>query len=68
MAKPQIPSEKEAKRQHKDATINFDYTTIVDRLLKTVSWSNDCHPTGIQLQYMVSRNIFFRMMIVSSFF
>ena len=34
------------KRQHKDVTENFDYTTIADRLL-TVSWSNYCHPNGV---------------------
>ena len=25
---------------------NFDYTTIADRL-RTVSWDNDSHPTGV---------------------
>ena len=25
---------------------NFDYTTIADRL-RTVSWGNDIHPTGV---------------------
>ena len=25
---------------------NFDYTTIADRL-RTVSWGNDSHPTGV---------------------
>ena len=30
----------------KNATKNFDYTTIVDRL-RTVSWSNSSHPTGV---------------------
>ena len=30
---------------HKNATKNFDYTTIADPL-KTVSWSNDSHLTG----------------------
>ena len=34
------------KRQHKDTTKNFDYTTITDRL-RMVSWSNLCHPTGL---------------------
>ena len=32
--------------QHKNATKNFDYTTIADRL-GTVSWSNSSHPTGV---------------------
>ena len=31
--------------QHKNATKNFDYTTIADRL-RTVSRGNDSHPTG----------------------
>ena len=30
----------------KNATKNFDYTTIADRLM-TVSWSNSSHPTGV---------------------
>ena len=32
--------------QHKNANKKFDYTTILNRL-RTVSWSNDCHPTGV---------------------
>ena len=32
--------------QHKNATKNFDYTTIADRL-RTVSWSISSHPTGV---------------------
>ena len=32
--------------QHKNATKNFDYTTIADRL-RTVSWGNGSHPTGV---------------------
>ena len=32
--------------QHKNATKNFDYTTILDRL-RTVSWSNNSYPTGV---------------------
>ena len=32
--------------QHKNATKNFDYTKIADRL-RTVSWSNNSHPTGV---------------------
>ena len=32
--------------QSKNATKNFEYTTIADRL-RTVSWSNDSHPTGV---------------------
>ena len=30
----------------KNATKNFDYTTIEDRS-RTVSWSNSSHPTGV---------------------
>ena len=33
-------------RQHTNATKNFDYTTIADRL-RTVSGSNNSHPTGV---------------------
>ena len=32
--------------QHKNATKHFDNTTIADRL-RTVSWGNDSHPTGV---------------------
>ena len=35
-----------AKWQHKNATENFDYTTIADRL-KAVSWGNDSYQTGV---------------------
>ena len=34
------------KWQHKNTTKNFDYTAIADRL-RTVSWGNDSHPTGV---------------------
>ena len=30
----------------KNVTENFNYTTIADRL-RTVSWVNDSHPTGV---------------------
>ena len=30
----------------KNATKNFDYTTIANRL-RTVRWSNSSHPTGV---------------------
>ena len=48
MTKAITPTEKiqKATRQHKHATKNFDYTTIADRL-RTVSWSNNSHPTGV---------------------
>ena len=36
----------ETKGQHTNATKNFDYITIADRL-RTVSWSNNSHPTGV---------------------
>ena len=40
MTKPLIPTENSKfKGQHTNATKNFDYTTIADRL-RTVSWSN----------------------------
>ena len=32
--------------QHKNATKNFDYITIADRL-RTVSWGNGNHQTGV---------------------
>ena len=35
--------------QHKNATKNFDYTTIADRL-RTVSWGNENHQTGVVKQ------------------
>ena len=35
-----------ATLQHKNATKNFDYTTIADRL-RTASWGNNSHPTGL---------------------
>ena len=37
---------KKATWQHKNTTNKFDYTTIADRL-RTVSWSNSSHPTGV---------------------
>ena len=33
-----------------NATKLFDYTVIADRL-RTVSWSNDSHPTGVVNQF-----------------
>ena len=42
-----IPTENsKSNGQHKNATKNFDYTTIADRL-RTVSWSNNSHSTGV---------------------
>ena len=45
MTKAPIPTEKYKKTtwQHKNATKNFDYTMVTDRL-RTVSWSNDIDP------------------------
>ena len=43
--------------QHKNATKNFDYTTIADRL-RTVSWGtgSDSHPRLLQLPLCFKRN------------
>ena len=48
MTKATTPTEKSEKQRDntKNATNNFDYTTIADRL-RTVSWSNDSHRTGV---------------------
>ena len=48
MTKAPTPTEKSKKQRDKtkNATKNFDYTTIADRL-RTVSWENDSHPTGV---------------------
>ena len=49
MTKAPTPTEQSKKQrpwQHKNATKNFDYTTIADRL-RTVSWSNSSHQTGV---------------------
>ena len=47
MLKENTPTEKSKKTwQHNNATKNFDFTTIVDRLRK-VSWGNDNYPTGV---------------------
>ena len=42
---PMTTENSKTKRQHTNATKNFDYTTIADRL-RTVSWSKS-HPTGV---------------------
>ena len=42
-------TDRKSKKQRdntKNATKNFDYTTIADRL-RTVSWGNDSHPAGV---------------------
>ena len=48
VTKTPTPTEQSKKQQDniKNATKNFDYTTIADRL-RTVSWSNSSHPTGV---------------------
>ena len=48
MTKAPTPKEKSKKQRDntKNATKNVDYTTIADRL-RTVSWSNSSHPTGV---------------------
>ena len=47
MTKTHTPTEKKkAGWQNTNATKNFDYTTIADRL-RTVSWGNDNHLTGV---------------------
>ena len=48
MTKAPTPTEKSKKQRGntKNATKNFDYTTTTD-LLRTVSWSNNSHPTGV---------------------
>ena len=48
MTKAPTPTEKSKEQRDNitNATKNFDYTTIADRL-RTVSWSNTSHPTGV---------------------
>ena len=47
MTKIPIPTENsKINGEHKCTTKNFDNTTIADRL-RTVSWSNNSHQTGI---------------------
>ena len=48
MTEAPTPTEKSKKQRDntKNATKNFDYTTIADRL-RTVSWGNDSHPAGV---------------------
>ena len=45
------PTPAELSKGQNDININnvtkkFDYTAVADRL-RTVSWSNYCHPTGV---------------------
>ena len=47
MTKTPIPTENsKSNGQHKNATKNFDYTTIADRL-RTANVSNNSHQTGV---------------------
>ena len=48
VTKTHTPTEQSKKQRDniKNTTKNFDYTTIADRL-RTVSWSNSSHPTGV---------------------
>ena len=48
MTEAPTPTEKSKKQRDntKNATKNFDYTTIADRL-RTVSWGSDSHPAGV---------------------
>ena len=48
MTKTPTPTDKSEKQRDniKKRHQNFDYTTIADRL-RTVSWSNRSHPTGV---------------------
>ena len=48
MTEALTPTEKSKKQRDntKNATKNFDCTTIADRL-RTVSWGNDSHPAGV---------------------
>ena len=48
MTEAPTPTEKSKKQRDntKNATKNFDYTTIADRL-RTVSWGNDSHTAGV---------------------
>ena len=47
MTKAHTPAKnKKTARKYKTLPKNFDYTTIADRL-KTVSWGNNSHSTGV---------------------
>ena len=51
MTKIPTPTEK-SKKQRENATKNFDYTRIAERIRK-VSLSNDNHSTGLWLKIML---------------
>ena len=45
--RPTLTEKSKKQRDNiKNATKNFDYTTIADRL-RTFSWSNSSYPTGV---------------------
>ena len=46
MTKAPTPTEKSKKQREKNSTKTFDYTTIAERL-RTVSWGDDSHTTGV---------------------
>ena len=47
MTKTRISTENsKTNGQHKNATKNFDNTTIANQL-RTVSWNDNSHPTGV---------------------
>ena len=58
MTKAPTRTEKSKKQRDniKNATKNFDNTTIADRL-KTVIWSNNSHPTG-EVKQVCERSTF----------
>ena len=57
MNKTPIPTENlKTNKQHKNANENFDYTTIADRL-RTVSWSNNSHTTGVVKPGLTGTNL-----------
>ena len=43
---PKTTEKSKKQRDNIKRNQNFDYTTIEDRL-RTVSWGNDSHPTGV---------------------
>ena len=72
MTKAPTPTEKSKKQRDnnkkKNATKNFDYTTIADRL-RTVSWSNSSHPTGmVKPVVMPLFGVLYSDSTISSFF
>ena len=58
MPNAQTPTEKSKKHRDniKNATKNFDYTAVSDRL-RTVSRSNSSHPTGVVKRILWGANL-----------